>query len=161
MAMPMAPACAPQSSTCRSKPVAGTADVAHLKNLPSARGRRRVVVAALLLGHLAAQAQAQTATIRLRDDLEPNSIGKITDGSGVSRYSRDIAGRVAIKRQSLSNGLVQQIRLPTAGGPMPMPVALVISAHMYVVHSDALNATQAIDPRPGAGGLAVGLLGLW
>jgi hypothetical protein len=81
MAMPMAPACAPQSSTCRSKPVAGTADVAHLKNLPSARGRRRVVVAALLLGHLAAQAQAQTATIRLRDDLEPNSIGKITDGS--------------------------------------------------------------------------------
>jgi RHS repeat-associated protein len=72
--------------------------------------RWRLAVAALLLGHFAVQ--AAQAPIGFRYDLEPNSIGKlseITDGSGVTRYSHDIYGHVTTKRQSLANGLVQQV----------------------------------------------------
>jgi RHS repeat-associated protein len=84
-------------------------DLHHESPSPS-QSRWRLAVAALLLGHLTAQA-AQTP-IAFRYDLEPNSIGKlseITDGSGVTRYSHDIYGHITTKRQSLTNGLVQQV----------------------------------------------------
>ena len=72
--------------------------------------RWRYAAAALLIGHLAAQ--AAPAPVAFRYDLEPNSMGKlseIADSSGVTRYSHDIFGHVITKRQSLANGLVQQV----------------------------------------------------
>lgn len=110
MAMLMARACAPRSSTRHSDPVSGTTGTTLHRNSPFARGRQRLIVVALLLGHLTAQ--AQTAPVTFRYDLAPTSIGKlseITDSSGVTYYTHDIGGRVATKRQSLVNGLVQQV----------------------------------------------------
>ncbi|MCL2658737.1 MAG: DUF6531 domain-containing protein [Betaproteobacteria bacterium] len=58
----------------------------------------------------------------LRYDLSPQSTGmlsEITDRSGTTQYTRDPLGRITLKRQSLANGLQQQIGYAyTANGPL-------------------------------------------
>ena len=135
MAMPMAPACAPRSSACRMKPDTGEAGTRHRGNTPSTAGRWRLAFAALLLGHLGAQAQTAPATLRY--DLSPNAKGylsEIVDRSGTTEYTRDAFGRVIAKRQSLASGLVQQVSYTyTAGGQLASigyPNGSVL-AHIY------------------------------